>query len=153
MWRFLSGKWMVATLTAPRGIGSILARVQDTCIVDVSRPGEIVADIRPQLAGYPELKTTYNGLRKAHALSHTFGNSLDLVDVHFYQKDSTDLYHQFDTIDPACKRICVAEYASSIMYGNGGNVIGDFGDAPGDAVFMLGCERNAERMWWTGYGN
>jgi alpha-N-arabinofuranosidase len=46
----------------------------------------------------------------------------------------------------------VAEYASSSK-GNGGNVIGNFGDALGDAVFMLGCEKNSERLWWTGYGN
>jgi alpha-L-arabinofuranosidase len=32
-------------------------------------------------------------------------------------------------------------------------VIGNFGDTLGDAAFMLGCERNSERMWWTGYGN
>jgi alpha-N-arabinofuranosidase len=62
------------------------------------------------------------------------------------------LYSKYDTIDPACKKICVAEYANSI-HGNGGNVIGNFGDALGDAAFMLGCEKNSERMWWTGYGN
>ena len=39
------------------------------------------------------------------------------------------------------------------MAGNGGDVIGNLGDALGDAAFMLGCERNSERMWWTGYGN
>jgi alpha-N-arabinofuranosidase len=39
------------------------------------------------------------------------------------------------------------------MRGNGGNVTGNFGDALGDAVFMLGCEKNSERIWWTGYGN
>ena len=53
---------------------------------------------------------------------------------------------------PECKKICVAEYASSCK-GYGGNIIGNFGDALGDAVFMLGCEKNSERMWWTGYGN
>ena len=58
----------------------------------------------------------------------------------------------YDSINPACKKICVAEYASSI-HGNGGDVIGNFGDALGDAAFMLGCEKNSERMWWTGYGN
>jgi alpha-N-arabinofuranosidase len=31
--------------------------------------------------------------------------------------------------------------------------MGNYGDALGDAVFMLGCEKNSERMWWTGYGN
>jgi len=32
-------------------------------------------------------------------------------------------------------------------------VVGNYGDALGDAVFMLGCEKNSERIWWTGYGN
>ncbi len=32
-------------------------------------------------------------------------------------------------------------------------MIGNYGDALGDAVFMLGCEKNSERIWWTGYGN
>ena len=70
----------------------------------------------------------------------------------FILKDLSGLYNKYDSIDPACKKICVAEYASSIK-GNGGDVIGNFGDALGDAVFMLGCEKNSERMWWTGYGN
>jgi hypothetical protein len=104
------------------------------------------------LAHYPDLKIMYNGFRQDNALSRTFGNSVDFVDEHFYLKDLSGLYNKYDSIDPACKRICVAEYASSI-HGNGGDVIGNFGDALGDAVFMLGCERNSERMWWTGYGN
>ena len=74
------------------------------------------------------------------------------MDEHFYLKDLSVLYHKYDSIDPACKKICVAEYAFSVA-GNGGNVIGNFGDALGDAAFMLGCERNSQRMWWTGYGN
>jgi hypothetical protein len=74
------------------------------------------------------------------------------VDEHFYLKDLSGLYNKYDSIDPACKKICVAEYASSV-YGNGGNVFGNFGDALGDAAFMLGCEKNSERIWWTGYGN
>ena len=104
------------------------------------------------LAHYPEIKIMYNGFRQDNVLSHTFGNSVDFVDEHFYLKDLSGLYNKYDSIDPACKKICVAEYASSIK-GNGGNVIGNFGDALGDAVFMLGCEKNSERMWWTGYGN
>jgi alpha-L-arabinofuranosidase len=98
------------------------------------------------------MKIMYNGFRQENVMSHTSGNSVDFVDEHFYLKDLSGLYHKYDTIDPACKKICVAEYASSIR-GNGGDVIGNFGDALGDAVFMLGCEKNSERMWWTGYGN
>ena len=94
----------------------------------------------------------YNGFRQDNVLSHTFGNSVDFTDEHFYLKDLSGLYNKYDSIDPACKKICVAEYASSIN-GNGGNVIGNFGDALGDAAFMLGCEKNSERIWWTGYGN
>jgi alpha-N-arabinofuranosidase len=104
------------------------------------------------LAHYPEMKIMYNGFRQENVQSHTSGNSVDYVDEHFYLKDLSILYNKYDSIDPACKKICVAEYASSIK-GNGGDVIGNFGDALGDAVFMLGCEKNSERMWWTGYGN
>lgn len=104
------------------------------------------------LAHYPEIMFMYNGYRQKNIPSHTLGNSVDFTDEHFYLKDLSTLYNKYDSIDPACKKICVAEYASSIK-GNGGNVIGNFGDALGDAVFMLGCEKNSERMWWTGYGN
>jgi alpha-L-arabinofuranosidase len=102
------------------------------------------------LAHYPEMKIMYNGFRQENLVSHTFGNSVDFVDEHFYLKDLSGLYNKYDSIDPACKKICVAEYASSI-HGNGGDAIGNF--ALGDAAFMLGCEKNSERIWWTGYGN
>ena len=104
------------------------------------------------IAHYPDLKIMYNGFSQENALSHVNGNSVDFVDDHFYRKDLSGLYNKYDSIDPTCKKICVAEYASSI-HGHGGNVIGNFGDALGDAVFMLGCEKNSERIWWTGYGN
>lgn len=104
------------------------------------------------LAHYPNMKIMYNGLLQENKLSHTNGNSVDFVDEHFYWKDLSALYNKYDSIDPACRKICVAEYASSIK-GNGGDVTGNFGDALGDAVFMLGCEKNSERIWWTGYGN
>ncbi len=103
-------------------------------------------------ARFPDVKIMYNGHRQTNEPSRTLGNSVDYTDEHFYLKDLSILYNKYDTIDPACKKICVAEYASSIK-GNGGNVMGNFGDALGDAVFMLGCEKNSERMWWTGYGN
>jgi alpha-L-arabinofuranosidase len=103
------------------------------------------------VAHYPDMKIMYNGFRK-NVLSHTFGKPVDFTDEHFYMKDLSVLYNKYDSIDPDCKKICVAEYASSI-HGNGGNVWGNYGDALGDAVFMLGCEKNSERMWWTGYGN
>ena len=104
------------------------------------------------LAHYPDLKIMFNGLEQRWVLPPSLGDPVDFVDQHFYERDLSGLYQRFDTIDPAWKKVCVAEYASSI-YGNGGNVTGNFGDALGDAVFMLGCEKNSERMWWTGYGN
>ena len=104
------------------------------------------------LARYPDLKIMYNGSLQENVPTQTYGNAVDFVDEHFYLKDLSVLYHKYDSIDPASKRVCVAEYATSVA-GNGGDVIGNFGDALGDAAFMLGCERNSERMWWTGYGN
>jgi alpha-L-arabinofuranosidase len=104
------------------------------------------------IAHYPDVKIMFNGYRQENVLSHTFGNPVDFVDEHFYLKDLSVLYNKYDSIDPACKKICVAEYASS-AHGNGGDVIGNVGDALGDAAFMLGCEKNSERIWWTGYGN
>ncbi len=104
------------------------------------------------LAHYPDLKILFNGLEQRWALPPSLSDSVDIVDQHFYKRDLSGLYERFDTIDPAWKKVCVAEYATSI-FGNGGDVIGNFGDALGDAAFLLGCEKNSARMWWTGYGN
>ena len=104
------------------------------------------------LAHYPDLKIMYNGFRQENIYSHTFGAIVDFTDEHFYLQDLSVLYNKYDSIDSACRKICVAEFASSIK-GNGGDVIGNFGDALGDAAFMLGCEKNSQRIWWTGYGN
>ena len=100
----------------------------------------------------PGIKIMCNGINGSLKPSHTFGKPVDFVDEHFYLKDLSILHDKYENIDPACRRICVAEYASSIN-GNGGNVFGNLGDALSDAVFMLGCEKNSERIWWTGYGN
>ncbi len=104
------------------------------------------------LSKYPDMKIMYNGYRQMNAPSRTFGNEVDYTDEHFYLPDLSVLYNKYDTINAECKKICVAEYASSVK-GNGGDIIGNFGDALSDAAFMLGCEKNSERMWWTGYGN
>jgi alpha-L-arabinofuranosidase len=104
------------------------------------------------LAQYPDLKILFNGLQQRWALTPSLSDSVDFVDQHYYRRNLGGLYDEFDVIDPAWKKVCVAEFASS-LYGNGGDVIGNFGDALGDAVFMLGCEKNSEKMWWTGYGN
>jgi alpha-L-arabinofuranosidase len=115
--------------------------------------GERYAMIRQALlAHYPDLKILFNGLKQRSVLPASLSDSVDFVDQHYYRKNLAELYDKFATIDPAWKKVCVAEYASS-LYGNGGNVIGNFGDTLGDAVFMLGCEKNSENMWWTGYGN
>jgi alpha-L-arabinofuranosidase len=101
------------------------------------------------VARYPDIKIMFNATSVPSPAPGTF---LDFADDHFYEKDLSHLYNKYDSINAVCKRICVAEYASSV-HGNGGDAIGSFRDALGDAVFMLGCERNSERMWWTGYGN
>jgi alpha-L-arabinofuranosidase len=101
---------------------------------------------------YPGVQVMYNGSHGLNEYSTTHGNPVDFVDEHFYDKDLSVLYNKYDSIDPACKKICVAEYASNSS-SNAKIEIGNFGDALGDAVFMLGCEKNSERMWWTGYGN
>ncbi|MEI6048063.1 MAG: alpha-L-arabinofuranosidase C-terminal domain-containing protein [Bacteroidota bacterium] len=103
-------------------------------------------------AAYPDIQVMYNGNCFGKEPSHTYGNPVDFTDNHFYFGFGTNLYNRYDTIDPACKKICVAEYAC----------MGDDGSKKescnllktiADAVFMLGCERNSEKMWWTGYGN
>ena len=104
------------------------------------------------VARYPEMKIIFNGMLKENAPSHPRGKPVDFTDEHFYQRDLSTFYNKYDSIDPECKKICVAEYASSI-HGNNDKVCGNFGDALNDAAFMLGCEKNSERLWWTGYGN
>ena len=103
-------------------------------------------------AACPEVQVMYNGSRGIDEYSNPLGNQVDFVDEHFYEKDLSVLYHKYDSINPACKKICVAEYASNSL-SDSKRETGNFGDALGDAIFMLGCERNSERVWWTGYGN
>ena len=103
-------------------------------------------------AAYPDIQIMYNGSRGLNEYSTTLGNPVDFVDEHFYEKDLSVLYNKYDSIDAACKKICIAEYASNSL-SNAKIEIGNFADALGDAVFMLGCEKNSERLWWTGYGN
>lgn len=100
---------------------------------------------------YPDIKVMYNSTSRNFDLE-TAGNQFDFTDEHFYRNDLSEFYNKYDSVNPICKKICVAEYASSI-HGNGGDVIGNHRDAVNDAVFMLGCEKNSEKMWWTGYGN
>jgi alpha-L-arabinofuranosidase len=108
---------------------------------------------------YPYMRFIYNGNLHTYKLSTTSGNIVDFTDEHFYnmnelekEKDLSSLYNRYDSINPECKKICVAEYASSGQ-GHEGNIVGNFSDALGDAIFMLGCEKNSDRIWWTGYGN
>lgn len=101
---------------------------------------------------YPDVQVMYNGSRGLNEYTATHGNLVDFVDEHFYEKDLSVLYNKYDRINPDCKKMCVAEYASNSQ-SNAKTEIGNFGDALGDAAFMLGCEKNSERMWWTGYGN
>jgi alpha-L-arabinofuranosidase len=103
-------------------------------------------------AAYPEIKIMYNGQCIGNEPSHIYGNPVDFTDNHFYFGFDKNLYNRYDSIDPACKIICVAEYAC----------MGDDGSKKescnllktlADATFMIGCEKNSEKMWWTGYGN
>jgi alpha-L-arabinofuranosidase len=108
-------------------------------------------------ARYPDIKCMYNGIcgdwgKDPPRISHTFGNPVDFTCENFNYHNNSVLYNRYDSIDPTCKKISVTEYSNSVK-GNGGNVTGTFQDALADAVFMLGCEKNSERMWWTGYGN
>lgn len=103
-------------------------------------------------AKFPGIKFMYNGEGQNDVMSHPDGNTVDYIDEHFYLKDLSEMYNKYDSIDLSAGKICVAEYATSVK-GNGGNVLGNFGDALSDAAFMLGCEKNSDRMWWTGYGN
>jgi alpha-L-arabinofuranosidase len=96
-------------------------------------------------AHYPTIQFMFND-------THVSGLKADFVDEHFYRKDLSDQYSRYDTLDFPGRKICVAEYASSIE-GNGGDAIGNYGDALNDAIFMLGCEKNSAKLWWTGYGN
>lgn len=104
------------------------------------------------LAKYPYIKFMYNGRGGETNFTSTDGNNADYLDEHFYLKDLSNLYNRYDSLSPDSIKICVAEYASSFK-GNGGDVTGNFGDALNDAVFMLGCEKNTQKLWWTGYGN
>lgn len=103
-------------------------------------------------SSFPEIKIMYNGECKGDEPSHIYGCPVDFTDNHFYFGFDKDLYNRYDKIDTACKKICVAEYAC----------MGDDGSRKescnllktlADAAFMLGCEKNSEKMWWTGYGN
>ena len=87
-------------------------------------------------AAYPDIVIMYNGNCFGKEPSHTYGNPVDFTDNHFYFDFSTNLYHRYDTIDPLCKKICVAEYA---CMGNDGSKkeSGNLLKAVADAIFML----------------
>jgi alpha-L-arabinofuranosidase len=103
-------------------------------------------------AAYPDIQIMYNGNCFGKEPSHVYGNPVDFTDNHFYFGFGTNLYNRYDIIDPACKKICVAEYA---CMGNDGSKkeSSNLLKTLSDAAFMLGCEKNSEKIWWTGYGN
>ena len=59
------------------------------------------------LAHYPDRKIMFNATGVPSSAPESF---LDFADDHYYEKDLAHLYHKYDSINPACKRICVAEY-------------------------------------------
>jgi alpha-L-arabinofuranosidase len=102
---------------------------------------------------YPDMKIAFNGHIYGE-VSHHEGQSYWAVDDHFLSNDNSGRYNFYDSAncDPDISRFMIQEYCSSHK-GMAANVDADFSDALGDAIFMLGCEKNSERMSWTGYGN
>ena len=102
---------------------------------------------------YPDMKIAFNGHIYGE-VSHPEGQSFWAVDDHFLSSDNSGRYNFYDSAncDPGISRFMIQEYCSSHK-GMAANVDADFSDALGDAIFMLGCEKNSERMSWTGYGN
>jgi hypothetical protein len=102
---------------------------------------------------YPDMKIAFNGHFYGE-VSHPEGQSFWAVDDHFLSNDNSGRYNFYDSAncDPGISRFMIQEYCSSHK-GMAANVDADFSDALADAIFMLGCEKNSERMSWTGYGN
>jgi hypothetical protein len=102
---------------------------------------------------YPDMKIAFNGHFDG-VVSHPEGQSFWAVDDHFLSNDNSGRYNFYDSAncDPGISKFMIQEYCSSHK-GMAANVDGDFSDALADAIFMLGCEKNSERMSWTGYGN
>jgi hypothetical protein len=102
---------------------------------------------------YPDMKIAFNGHFYGE-VSHPEGQSFWAVDDHFLSNDNSGRYNFYDSAncDPGISKFMIQEYCSSHK-GMAANVDADFSDALADAIFMLGCEKNSERMSWTGYGN
>ena len=102
---------------------------------------------------YPDLKIAFNGHFNG-VVSHPEGQSFWAMDDHFLSNDNSGRYNFYDSAncDPGISRFMIQEYCSSHK-GMAPNVDADFSDALADGIFMLGCEKNSERMSWTGYGN
>jgi alpha-L-arabinofuranosidase len=105
------------------------------------------------IAHYPDLRITFNG-NYLGGVSHPEGQPCWCIDDHHLSDDNSHKYNFYDDSnqDPGISKFKIQEYCSSHM-GMAANVVADFSDAIADAIFMLGCEKNSQRMWWTGYGN
>ena len=105
---------------------------------------------------YPDMKIAYCGRNSGNRsiIAHPEGQSFWVVDNHHFSPDNSILYNFYDSAncDPGISRFLIQEYCSSHK-GFAPNVDADFSDALADAIFMLGCEKNSKRMFWTGYGN
>ena len=104
---------------------------------------------------YPEIKIAMCGNTKlSQGIAHPNGQTFWAVDCHALDRDNSKRYNYFDSAncDPGIGRFFVQEYCSSHK-GMAANMDADFSDALADGIFMLGCEKNSERMSWTGYGN
>jgi alpha-N-arabinofuranosidase len=107
------------------------------------------------IAHYPEMRIAMCGnTRESQGIAHPYGQSFWVVDSHGLDADNSHRYFYFDSVncDAGISKFMVQEYCSS-HNGMAPNVVSDLQDALADAIYMLGCEKNSARMWWTGFGN
>ena len=107
------------------------------------------------IAHYPDMKIAMCGnTTESQGIAHPNGQSFWVVDCHGLDNDNSDRYSYFDSVncDAGISKFMIQEYCSS-HNGMAANVVSDFRDALADGIYMLGCEKNSARMWWTGFGN
>jgi hypothetical protein len=104
---------------------------------------------------YPDMKIAMCGNTiESQGIAHPNGQSFWVVDCHGLDDNNSDRYSYFDSAncDKGISKFMIQEYCSS-HDGMSANVVSDFSDALADGIYMLGCEKNSARMWWTGFGN
>jgi hypothetical protein len=107
------------------------------------------------ISHYPDMKIAMCGNTiESQGIAHPNGQSFWVVDCHGLDDNNSDRYSYFDpaNCDRGISKFMIQEYCSS-HDGMAANVVSDFSDALADGIYMLGCEKNSARMWWTGFGN